>query len=583
MSYVFISYSRKQLYFAESLMLDLQKNGIRTWFDLLNLSFGDDWAKTLERGYSNCDSLILIASKASLDSSYVAAEWKHARRSGKQVIIVLFENVDLPNSLKKVPVFDFRKGFNKKVKELIAYLKSERKHYDQIVYSPKISGRLAAPLSIWLITLSLIGPFLMGLLAVFSSIIGVNPLDAIRSNVNIFIPAILFLAFLVVFYIQLLRSLWLHTVSPDLLRIHSILSIFFSVIIFILPLPFSTEMIRGIATINFFLCLFTYLVVLNFSKSLLHWLYPHTNVQKLRRRIRGTNQNEYDRYYSNLTKVSKPVRYYLAYSDGDAVIAELIETTLSEYRHVRTRDEGDAERYLVVVTNHTSMKLVQHFGQSAGKNAVFILATPIAEHKVSQAALRYQWVDFRYHETYKIKLLALVLHDIDLINREQTIEAIPLPFEQMEVPSGINYLRQQVPNYIGGLFIGGLLNFTVDVPFWYGIFFIGIGIIFMFVYKRILTRAINGSIAVIIFIFAILAINSPNFFTGNVDYLRLIFILGSVIMPFHMGRYWFPSTLRFVEDQIGGLNASEINIEVFKSMSIQFLALLALFIISLFA
>jgi hypothetical protein len=36
--HTFISYSRKQYYFAESLALNLQDNGVQTWFDMQNLN-----------------------------------------------------------------------------------------------------------------------------------------------------------------------------------------------------------------------------------------------------------------------------------------------------------------------------------------------------------------------------------------------------------------------------------------------------------------------------------------------------------------------------------------------------------------
>ena len=58
MEYTFISYSRKQLYFAESITLHLQKESIETWFDLQQLEAGADWSSVLKDGYENCHRLI---------------------------------------------------------------------------------------------------------------------------------------------------------------------------------------------------------------------------------------------------------------------------------------------------------------------------------------------------------------------------------------------------------------------------------------------------------------------------------------------------------------------------------------------
>jgi TIR domain-containing protein len=63
MGYIFMSYSRRQLYFAESVVLNLQRAGLEIWFGLQKLSPGIDLASALKDGYSNCDKLILIASR----------------------------------------------------------------------------------------------------------------------------------------------------------------------------------------------------------------------------------------------------------------------------------------------------------------------------------------------------------------------------------------------------------------------------------------------------------------------------------------------------------------------------------------
>ena len=100
MGYIFVSYSRKQMYFAEAVSLHLQQAGFEVWFDLQKLGPGVDWAPTLKDGYSNCEKLVLIASKAAIASRYVQVEWETALQNGREVIVILTEAVTLPESLR---------------------------------------------------------------------------------------------------------------------------------------------------------------------------------------------------------------------------------------------------------------------------------------------------------------------------------------------------------------------------------------------------------------------------------------------------------------------------------------------------
>jgi hypothetical protein len=86
----FISYSRRQLYFAESLALHLQKENLNIWFDLQQLHAGTVWSDSLKDGISEAKTLVLIVSKASLASEYVEVEWKGVAAKGGQLVLVIF-------------------------------------------------------------------------------------------------------------------------------------------------------------------------------------------------------------------------------------------------------------------------------------------------------------------------------------------------------------------------------------------------------------------------------------------------------------------------------------------------------------
>lgn len=121
---VFLSYSRSQFYFAESLMLRLERNGVSAWFDTSRLRAGDDWRASIDRGLATCTSLVLVASRSALASPNVDYEWRSALRHGKKIDIVLFEAVRLPPELSDAAatITDMRTGFERKATKLATRL-----------------------------------------------------------------------------------------------------------------------------------------------------------------------------------------------------------------------------------------------------------------------------------------------------------------------------------------------------------------------------------------------------------------------------------------------------------------------------
>lgn len=92
-SQLFLSYSRKELYFAEALALGLQEAGLKTWFDLQQLEPGCDWTAEIKRGLDLCDGLVLLVSRGASESPYVDEECRHALENGKPIYALLFEPI----------------------------------------------------------------------------------------------------------------------------------------------------------------------------------------------------------------------------------------------------------------------------------------------------------------------------------------------------------------------------------------------------------------------------------------------------------------------------------------------------------
>ena len=83
---VFISYSRKDFYFAESLAFHLDREGIATWLDANHLAPGVDWAAEIDHALDEAQTVILVLTPDRIRSEYVRREWQRALAQGDRLI-----------------------------------------------------------------------------------------------------------------------------------------------------------------------------------------------------------------------------------------------------------------------------------------------------------------------------------------------------------------------------------------------------------------------------------------------------------------------------------------------------------------
>lgn len=122
---VFISYSRKDYYFAESLTFALIQKDVAAWLDVKDLRPGVDWEQRLESAIDTASHLVLVASPDSLRSSNVAVEWKRALARGIPVIVARRRGSKFPQELASIPRVNFRGRFKPAVNSLVAQLNGE--------------------------------------------------------------------------------------------------------------------------------------------------------------------------------------------------------------------------------------------------------------------------------------------------------------------------------------------------------------------------------------------------------------------------------------------------------------------------
>jgi hypothetical protein len=184
---IFVSYSRDQLYYAESVVHTLQKqnSNFNIWFDLQQLGPGTVWVNEIESGLRDASRIILVASRSSLQSPYVAIEWMHALENRKPIYIVLFEEVEFKSfttefkgktmvvpleylRVKAKAIIDGRGNFKKSIERLSESLAGTARHKDTIPSRNRLKIPLRLPLPVAFIAGTMVALTMLALVLTFT-------------------------------------------------------------------------------------------------------------------------------------------------------------------------------------------------------------------------------------------------------------------------------------------------------------------------------------------------------------------------------------------------------------------------------
>ncbi|SDW09141.1 toll/interleukin-1 receptor domain-containing protein [Litoreibacter albidus] len=108
MSEIFLSYSRKDRFFAELLESKLLDGNIKVWRDSSSLIAGDEWRQSIDLGITAASVLIVILSKSACESQYVTYEWARGIAQQKTIIPVMIEGCDRHPRIEPIQYLDFR-------------------------------------------------------------------------------------------------------------------------------------------------------------------------------------------------------------------------------------------------------------------------------------------------------------------------------------------------------------------------------------------------------------------------------------------------------------------------------------------
>jgi len=447
MGYIFISYSRKQLYFAESVNLHIERTGLETWFDLQQLRPGMDWASGLKKGYGNCDQLVFIASEAAIESPYVQVEWETVLNKGREVVVVLTENVALPDSLKDCALYDARVHFDQTIQSLIAYLRGEQlARHDAIPAPGKFPLPLKMPFDIWLTLFVLILPAITTLIATL-----IYPAATIKSHLIGVSISILLLIFFPIYQfwshnipqkrlldlrgrllvVQLAASLWCTYFAISSVRTgQPVNPIIF--LIYIFPLVSAYWAFR----------------IPRHSADILRWFHSGDVDQNVRGKIEGSLVREIEKHSSGGKISSKQVvvTYAIHHHAADLPLAEYVGSAIRS-ETFRPAGQGVAQIHLIIVTNRTSRRWLLECNDTLSGKIVYILSTNINMPAELESTFKTQWVDFRTESKNILQTLRDQLTRQSGANVTYGLEVSPTAFDRFVIPRPV-------------LILGGIIAFV---------------------------------------------------------------------------------------------------------------------------
>lgn len=434
---IFLSYSRRQLYFAEALTLHLQQHGLATWFDLQQIEAGGVWSESLKDGVQEAGRLILVVSTAALESEYVQAEWRGALQRGLPLVLAVYEPVELPEELKGLPTYDFRTRFEHTLERLVAYLKGEADaHHDPVPRPGKLGLSFKVPAVLWLTLIALFGAALVPLLGLLVAL----PFDP--SSGAFFWGFVAVSATLAGLFAV---PLWRHAIRYGVLKRGLWVSLILQAVAFFVVLVLETDRQAGpillLSPIVIVILTITVLVAVRRSAALLRWLRPGDDAQGLRRRVHRRLLSPASAGEIAPGDQIGEGRFVLHRDPADRPFAARVRRLFLKAGFVEATASGGAAQHIGVLTNRSSASWVQKITGDFGGRLIYIIGSTI-EFKDSLAEMgRYQWVDFREGDARDVNALVHSLKDPESTRQQRALETTPAMIDNWKLPAGIGLLN----------------------------------------------------------------------------------------------------------------------------------------------
>lgn len=110
MGHIFISYSKKDIVYAEKLINALRREGFSPWVDTEGLAASTHWQHRLQKQIMSCDAYLLIMSRNAYNSRWVPDELVTAKGKGKPIFPLLLDDTELFLAIQAIQYEDVRGG-----------------------------------------------------------------------------------------------------------------------------------------------------------------------------------------------------------------------------------------------------------------------------------------------------------------------------------------------------------------------------------------------------------------------------------------------------------------------------------------
>jgi hypothetical protein len=122
---VFICYSHQDKNFVEKLSIDLVENKVHVWLDEWELQIGDSLIEKIQDAISECEALLVVLSKKSLESEWFKKELKagisrELEEKNVLVIPLIIDDCEIPLFLKDKKYADFSANYDEAFKSTLA-------------------------------------------------------------------------------------------------------------------------------------------------------------------------------------------------------------------------------------------------------------------------------------------------------------------------------------------------------------------------------------------------------------------------------------------------------------------------------
>lgn len=421
--HVFVSYSRADFYYAESVTAVInQSGGVRAWLDAENLRPGTDWAGSIDSALDKADALLLMASPAALRSPYVRAEWTRALDAGIPVHVAVVRAVSLPVKLAHCPKHDLRTRFWSRSRRLARELTSEEHGSSDTVRRgpvlPLAVLLLMALLCVGIVmsaAAALLGWDVYATYAVSAERAGPTPSYIYYTRyARFFLVLMVCNAMVACGLIVVLMRLLVRRATPSLLRQgFSALLVIMGFNLVTLGLAQDTaieEYYRDAVVVAVF-----GVALVSWSRTVHLWMPTGEGQHHIRQRILGrvlvrpralkrdfayqwrSYQPRFVALRDSLAGVGSAASYHIVHASADQPIAELIARACDTAGFAR--DDVDARWTFVVVSAHTDWKMAVCEQALLADRAVFVLASSLLPPQGIDADAELircnQWLDFR--------------------------------------------------------------------------------------------------------------------------------------------------------------------------------------------